>query len=164
MFDNGLSLGLAAGYMDAYYTYLNPCLFYVNCVASQGSQYVRGLAASPTAANPRRRTEAKATFSPTYDFRVPNGGMVRLQADYTYVAHLFNDGPNTIQLERDATNTQRGHSLHRTGERYEFIVGATNITDDRYITVGQTNYAAGEVVASYNPPRMWYFTIRAKMP
>jgi hypothetical protein len=29
---------------------------------------------------------------------------------------------------------------------------------------GSTNYAAGEVVGSYNPPRMWYFTINAKMP
>ncbi len=165
VFDNGLSLGLAAGYMDAYYTYLNPCLLYVNCVASQGSQYVPGVGGFTYSSELPKTPKTKATFSPTYDFRVPNGGMVRLQADYTYVAHLFNDGPNTIQLERDATNTvNAGIHYIVPSERYEFIVGATNITDDRYITVGSTNYAAGEVVASYNPPRMWYFTIRAKMP
>jgi iron complex outermembrane receptor protein len=42
-------------------------------------------------------------------------------------------------------------------------VGGTNLTDDRYLTVGSVNYAAGEVVGSYNAPRMWYATLRMKM-
>jgi iron complex outermembrane receptor protein len=43
---------------------------------------------------------------------------------------------------------------------YEFVVGGTNLTDDRYITVGSVNYAAGEIASTYNPPREWYATIR----
>jgi iron complex outermembrane receptor protein len=81
------------------------------------------------------------------------------------VTHLFNDGPNTVLLERNLTHTINA-SIHYTppSAKYEFILGGTNLSDDRYIIVGSTNYAAGEVVASYNPPRMWYFTINAKMP
>ena len=46
----------------------------------------------------------------------------------------------------------------------KFVAGGTNLTDDRYLTVGSVNYTAGETVGSYNPPRMWYVTVRAKMP
>ncbi len=59
---------------------------------------------------------------------------MRFMADYTYVAHLFNDGPNTVLLERDSTHTVNA-SIHYIppSERYEFIVGGTNLTDDRYL-------------------------------
>jgi iron complex outermembrane recepter protein len=42
-------------------------------------------------------------------------------------------------------------------------VGATNLTDDRYLTVGSVNYTAGEVVGTYNAPREWYATVRVKL-
>jgi iron complex outermembrane receptor protein len=107
----------------------------------------------------------KGTLSPVYDLHLPGGGTMRFMADYTYVTHLFNDAPNTVLLERDSTHTVNAsiHYLPPSG-KYEFIVGGSNLTDDRYLTTGSTNYAAGEVVGSYNQPRMWYFTINAKMP
>jgi iron complex outermembrane recepter protein len=170
VFDNGLSLNLAAGYLDAYYTYLNPCLLYFanaagQCVPSAGTQYVPGVGGFSYSSELPKTPKEKVTVSPTYDFRLPNGGTLRGQADYTYVAHLFNDSLNTVLLERNSTNTVNAAILYIVPSgRYQFIAGATNLTDDRYITTGSTNYAAGEVVASYNPPRMWYFTITAKMP
>jgi iron complex outermembrane receptor protein len=77
---------------------------------------------------------------------------------------MFNDGPNTTLLERPQTNMVNA-GIHYIPEnsKYEFIVGATNLTDDRYITVGSVNYAAGEVVGTYNPPREWYATVRVKL-
>ena len=42
-------------------------------------------------------------------------------------------------------------------------MGGTNLTDDRYLTVGSVNYTAGEVVGSYNAPTQWYVTLRLKM-
>ncbi len=48
-------------------------------------------------------------------------------------------------------------------QHFELIVGGTNLTDDRYLTVGSVNYTAGEVVGSYNAPTMWYATLRFKM-
>jgi iron complex outermembrane receptor protein len=170
VFDNGLALNFSAGYLDAYYTYLNPCLLYFTnaagqCVASAGAQYVPGFGGFSYGSELPKTPKTKFTFSPTYDFHVAGDGTVRVQADYTYVAHMFNDGPNTVLLERSATHTVNA-AIHYIppSKHFEFILGGTNLTDDRYITVGSVNYAAGEVVASYNPPRMWYFTVNAKMP
>jgi hypothetical protein len=58
-----------------------------------------------------------------------NYGTVRLQADYTITAHMFNDGPNTTLLERPQTNMVNA-GIHYIPEnsKYEFIAGATNLT------------------------------------
>jgi iron complex outermembrane recepter protein len=171
VFDNGFGLNFTAGYMDAYYTYLNPCLLYFevpagsgNCVAANGAQYVPGFGGFSYHSELPKTPKTKFSVSPTFDIKLANNATVRLEADYTYVAHMFNDGPNTVLLERDSTNTVNA-AIHYIppSSHFEFIVGGTNLSDDRYLTVGSTNYAAGEVVGSYNPPRMWYVTIRAKM-
>ncbi|MGO9989598.1 MAG: TonB-dependent receptor [Steroidobacteraceae bacterium] len=170
VFNNGLSLLLAAAYLDDYYTYLNPCLLYfanaaMQCVPSAGSQYVPGVGGFSYESQLPKTPRNKVSFSPTYDFHVPNGGMVRLQSDYTYVSRLYNDSLNTVELERQSTNTVNA-AVHYTApsKRYEFIAGGTNLGNNRYVTTGSVNYTAGEVVAAYNPPRMWYFTVNAKMP
>jgi iron complex outermembrane receptor protein len=171
VFDNGLSLNFTAGYLDAYYTYLNPCLLYFAsattgvCSAASGAQYVPGFGGFHYGSELPKTPKTKFSLSPTYDFHVANDGTVRIAADYTYVAHMFNDAPNTVLLERGATHTVNA-SLHYIppSKRFEFILGGTNLTDDRYLTVGSVNYTAGEVVGTYDPPRMWYFTINAKMP
>jgi len=170
VFDNGLSLNFAAGYLDAYYTFLNPCLLYFTnaagqCVPSAGAQYVPGFGGFSYSSELPKTPKTKFTFSPTYDLHLGGGGTVRFQADYTYVAHMFNDGPNTVLLERDSTNTVNAGVHYITpSAKYEFILGGTNLTNDRYIMTGSTNYAAGEVVASYSPPSQWYFTVIARMP
>jgi iron complex outermembrane receptor protein len=170
VFDNGFGLNFEAGYMDAYYTYLNPCLLYFTnaagqCVPSAGAQYVPGFGGFSYHSELPKTPKTKFSISPTQDFKLPNSGTIRLEADYTYVAHMFNDGPNTVLMERDATHTVNA-AVHYIppNSHFEFIVGGTNLTDDRYLTVGSTNYTAGEVVGSYNPPRMWYVTVRAKLP
>ena len=165
VFDNGFGLNFEAGYMDAYYTFLNPCLVYVNCDPTQGAQYVAGFGGFSYHSELPKTPKTKFSVSPTYDFHLANSGVIRLEADYTYVAHMFNDGPNTVLMERGSTNTVNA-AIHYIppSSHFEFIVGGTNLTDDRYLTVGSTNYTAGEVVGSYNPPRMWYVTIRAKLP
>jgi iron complex outermembrane receptor protein len=165
VFANGFALNFTAGYMDAYYTFLNPCLVYVNCDPAQGAQYVPGFGGFSSHSELPKTPKTKFSVSPTYDFHLGNNATVRLEADYTYVAHMFNDGPNTVLMERDSTNTVNA-AIHYIppSQHFEFIAGGTNLTDDRYLTVGSTNYTAGEVVGSYNPPRMWYFTIRAHLP
>ncbi len=165
VFDNGFSLNFSAGYLDAYYTYLNPCLIYNNCVAAQGNQYIAGFGGFSYSSELPKTPKYKATLSPTYDIHLANEGMVRIGADYTITAHMFNDAPNTVLLERPATHVlNAGIHYMPPGDRYEFVLGGTNLTDDRYLTVGSVNYTAGQVVGSYNAPRMWYFTVKAKMP
>jgi iron complex outermembrane receptor protein len=47
-------------------------------------------------------------------------------------------------------------------DRYEVALGATNITDDRYLTVGSVNGGQGEIVGTYSRPREWYLQFRTK--
>jgi outer membrane receptor protein involved in Fe transport len=42
-------------------------------------------------------------------------------------------------------------------------VGGTNITDKRYITTGQPQFAGGVVFGTYNAPREWYATLAVKL-
>jgi iron complex outermembrane recepter protein len=165
----GFALNVSAGYLDAYYTYLNPCLVYNagangQCTAADGAQITQGGGQFTLDSSLPKTPKYKVAVSPTWDIPTANNGVVRLQLDYTLTASMFNDGPNTKLLERPQTNMVNA-GIHYTPEsgKYEFIVGATNLTDDRYITVGSVNYAAGEVVGTYNAPREWYATIRVKM-
>jgi iron complex outermembrane receptor protein len=164
----GFMLNLSAGYLDAYYTSLNPCLVYnaVNniCSAANGPQITQGGGQFTLNSELPKTPKYKVAISPTWDIRMPNNGTVRLQADYTITAHMFNDGPNTTLLERPQTkNLNAGIHYIPENSKYEFVVGATNLTDDRYLTVGSTNYAAGEVVGTYGRPREWYATLRVKL-
>jgi iron complex outermembrane recepter protein len=165
----GFMLNLSAGYLDAYYTSLNPCLVYnadANgvCSAANGPQITQGGGQFTLNSSLPKTPKYKVAISPTWDIKLPNNASIRLQADYTITAHMFNDGPNTTLLERPQTNMVNA-GIHYIPEnsKYEFIVGGTNLTDDRFITVGSVNYAAGEVVGTYSPPREWYATVRVKL-
>jgi iron complex outermembrane receptor protein len=164
IFDNGFGLAVNAGYMDAYYTSLNPCLVYVNCDPAQGAQFNPVTGGFSADSKLPKTPEYKVAISPSYDARLPNGSTLRLLADYAITASMFNDGPNTPLLRRPSTHMLNAsiHWLPPGAEKYELIVGGTNLTNERYLTVGSVNYAAGEVVGSYNQPHAWYATLRAK--
>ncbi len=164
----GFALNLAAGWMDAYYTSLNPCLVYnaVNglCDPANGLQTTQGGGGFTLSSDLPKTPEYKFSISPVWDIHLVNDNTLRLQADYVITAHMYNDGPNTALLYRPATHVVDA-SVHYLppSQHFELIVGGTNLTDDRYITVGSVNYTAGEVVGSYNAPTMWYATLRFKM-
>ena len=165
----GFMLDVAAGYLDAYYTFLNPCLVYnpdVNgvCDAAGGPQITQGGGQFTLNSELPKTPKYKVAISPIWDISLANNGTIRLQADYTITAHMFNDGPNTTLLERPQTNMLNvGVHYIPQNTKYEFIVGATNLTDDRFLTVGSVNYTAGEVVGTYSAPREWYATVRVKL-
>ncbi len=165
----GFMLDVAAGYLDAYYTSLNPCLVYnpdVNgvCDAAGGPQITQGGGQFTLNSELPKTPKYKVAISPIWDISLANNGTIRLQADYTITAHMFNDGPNTTLLERPQTNILNvGVHYIPQNTKYEFIVGATNLTDDRFLTVGSVNYTAGEVVGTYSAPREWYATVRVKL-
>ncbi|MGH8261979.1 MAG: TonB-dependent receptor, partial [Steroidobacteraceae bacterium] len=105
----------------------------------------------------------KYTVSPQYEFGLSNSGKIRFGVDYTRTADMFNDAPNLALLHRPSTDNLSA-AIHylSPSEKYELTVGGTNLTDDRYLTVGSVNGAEGETVGTYNAPREWYATIRMK--
>jgi iron complex outermembrane receptor protein len=142
----GFSLSLAGGYLDAKYTKIAP------------------EAHIPITNKLPKTPKYKVTVGPNYDFMLPNGAGMRLSADYTKTAELFNDSLNTPELRRPSTNAL-GASVHyrAPSDTYEIVLGGTNLTNDRWLQSGSINLAAGEKVGTYNPPRQWYLSGRVKV-
>jgi iron complex outermembrane receptor protein len=142
----GFALELAGAYIDAEYDFINPDTLI------------------PADADLPKTPEYKFTVSPSYNFTLPNGAGMRLAVDYTRVAEMFNDSLNTPELRRPAT-TALAAQIHyiAPNENYEFILGGTNLTNDRWLTTGSINLAAGEKVGTYNRPIEWYLTARVNV-
>ncbi|HTV52259.1 MAG TPA: TonB-dependent receptor [Steroidobacteraceae bacterium] len=103
----------------------------------------------------------KFTFDPTYNFVLPNSATIRFIPMFTYTSMMYNDALNTPQLRRPATRDLAA-SLHyvSANEGYDFAIGGTNLTDQRYYTAGAVNYGAGVGQGYINPPREWYASFR----
>jgi iron complex outermembrane receptor protein len=136
-----------AGYIDAKYTDLDPS---VGTAVTLGSK----LPKTP---------KWKISLSPEFHYDLAAGGSVHLGAVYTHVSSEFNDSLNTELLRRPTLDMLDLNLRYESpGDKYSVIVGGSNVTNKRYITSGQANYAAGFVFGSYSPPAQWYVTLRAK--
>lgn len=166
----GLQLNASADYIDAYYTYVNPNANipqYANAdgstVCPAGPPICSQTWVGVTALDAKLPKTPKYKFSiyPQYDLALRNTAILRFLAQFTYSAEMFNDSLNTPQLRRPATRNLDA-SIHYVSPNtmYDFAFGGTNLTNDRYVTAGSPNYGAGEVGGYYNPPRMWYASLR----
>jgi iron complex outermembrane receptor protein len=147
--DVGFSVNVSAGYIDAKYDSVRAS------AASQGITTSNKIPKTP---------KYKYNISPAYDVGLPNSGKLRFGIDYTRTADMFNDAPNNPLLHRPATdNLNAAVHYYSPDEKYQLTLGGTNLTDDRYITVGSVNGAEGETVGTYNRPREWYLTLRVNL-
>lgn len=147
VFVGGLGFTFAGGYIDAEYDDINPLVIGIT-----------------TASAIPKTPEYKINVGPTYDFNLANGGAVRLAVDYTHTAEMFNDSLNTPDLRRPAVDNWNAAIRYVSPEgRYEFAVGGTNLSDERYLVTGSINEAAGEHVGTYSRPREWYATVRVNV-
>lgn len=143
---NHFSLSGSLGYMDAYYTQISPF-----AVATTGPVLPK---------TPRW----KAALSPDVHTKLPSGATLRAGVDYTFTSQMFNDVQNTPLLARPNVNMVDASASYVTASgKATFTVGGTNITDKRYITTGQPQFAGGVVFGTYNAPREWYATFGLKL-
>ncbi len=174
----GWSLNFAGSYIDAYYTSVNPSANIPQEILPDGTNICPSTAVNPSmgnapvcdivAGNPLdaklpKTPKYKMALFPEYTYVLGNQASLRLIADFTYTAEMFNDSLNTPQLRRPATR-MLDSSIHyiSADELYDVALGATNLTDDRFITTGSPNIGAGEVGGTYNEPREWYLQLTAK--
>jgi iron complex outermembrane receptor protein len=169
----GLQLNLTGAYIDAYYTKVNPNANFPQYALPDGTTVcpagppicgVQWAGVTALDAKLPKTPKWKGTFDPEYTIRLPNEAAVHFIPSFTYTTEMFNDSLNTPQLRRPATRSLDA-SLHYVSadELYDVALGGTNLTNDRYPTAGSPNYGAGEVGAYFNPPRMWYLSIRFKL-
>ena len=175
----GLQLNVSGDYIDAYYTYVNPDANIPQSLLPDGANVcpATAIVGSPPhpicAVNPPGLTQLdaqlpktpkyKGTIWPTYDLLLANASTLRFVGSFTYTAMMWNDALNTPELRRPATRDLEA-ALHyiSPGGKYDLAFGGTNLTDDRYCTAGSPNAGAGEVGCYFNPPRMWYVSLRAQ--
>ena len=171
--DTGLELNGSASFLDAYYTYVNPAANLPEYALPDGTTVCPGgqaagcsisLGGSPLQAKLPKTPRWKFTFDPVYTYTMPSGAQLRFIPVFSYITSMFNDSLNTPQMWRPVTRNLDAslHYVSPSGE-YDIAFGGTNLTNDRYITSGQPNYAAGFIDAYYNPPREWYLTLRLRM-
>ncbi len=185
----GLQLNGSVSYIDAYYTSVAPSANIPEYALPNGTtvcpatvintsginEPACGLYDGPgntnglpvvlqTSAHIPKTPKWKLAFDPTYDFALPNEATIRFIPMFTYTSELWNDSLNTPQLRRPATR-ELDASIHYISAdgTYDFAVGGTNLTDDRYFTAGAVNYGAGEVQGYINAPREWYATVRVTL-
>jgi len=175
----GLQVNLSGDYIDAYYTYVNPNANIPQSINPDGSNVcpATALVGSPPhpvcAINPPGVTQLdaklpktpkyKGSIWPSYDLMFRDASRLRLLAAFTYTSEIWNDALNTPQLRRPASRLLDAsiHYISSSGQ-YDLAFGGTNLTNDRFCTAGSPNAAAGQVGCYYNPPRMWYVSLRAE--
>jgi iron complex outermembrane receptor protein len=155
---HGFALSGTAGYIDAQYTSLEPGLNGTNACVQPYSPCITLGSKLP------KTPKWKISLSPTYTYYFPSEAALRLAVDYTHTASMFNDSFNTSVLRRpDVDNVNLALTYIAPSDRYELTVGGTNITDQRYLTTGNEDYASGLIYGTYNPPAEWYLTLRARL-
>jgi outer membrane receptor protein involved in Fe transport len=176
----GLQINLSGDYIDAYYTYVNAYANIPQSLNPDGSNNCNatGLVQQPPPPHPAcafpglpqldaklpKTPKYKGTIWPSYDYILPSQATIRLLAAFTYTAEMYNDALNTPELRRPASRNLDA-SIHyvSSGGKYDLAFGGTNLTNDRYCTAGSPNAGAGEVGCYYNPPLMWYVSLRAEL-
>ncbi len=143
----GLSLNFAGGYMDAYYTKDRTRSADPDQQQAAEDAGVEGDGRG-RAISSRCRTTARCAST----------------ADYTKTAELFNDSLNTPELRRPSTSMLNAAITYLApGDNFEIALGGTNLTNDRWLTTGSINLAAGEKVRTYNRPLEWYLSARVNV-
>lgn len=151
-----LTVNAAVGYTDAYYTALNPAV----AAASGPSEYQAGaVVGGPLPKTPKW----KVNVGPRLELPIGNGGALVVQGDYTYTSAMANNVERTYALIRGSTSMVNASIAYTDpSDHYTVTVGASNLTNTRYIASGTAIIASGVISGTYNRPREWYARLAAR--
>jgi iron complex outermembrane receptor protein len=139
---------------------LNGSVGYMNARYTEISQFALATTGPVLPKTPRW----KAALSPEVHAKIANQGTLRLGVDYTFTSEMFNDVQNTPLLSRPSVNMlDTSASYTSPSGKATFTVGGANLTNKRYITTGQPQFAGGVVFGTYNAPREWYATFGVRL-
>jgi len=149
----GFSLQTAVGFMHAYYTYIAP----VTDIATIQPVLPAG---TPLPKTPKW----KASLGPRYEIPLAGGAALRFIGNWTHTSPITNDITATPLLSRRTTDMADLSATYLTpSDKYEVVLGGTNVTNQRYVVTGQDQEAGGQVQATFNEPREWFLKLRIKL-
>ena len=163
---DGLTISGSVGYLDAHFTYIcgengNAADFcggnsaYVAPSALQAGIY----AGAPLPKAPHW----KINISPRYEASLGDKGSMVFLVDFTHTSSMRNDTEGTFLLDRVATNMLNASVTYKApSKQWDFTIGGTNLTNQRYLITGQAQIAGGEIYGTYNRPAEWYARLGVK--
>jgi iron complex outermembrane receptor protein len=108
--------------------------------------------------------EYKVYFGPQYVTSLNSGAGLQFNVDWTHTDDVQNDLGNTALLTREANDMINASVTYRSqDDKWEFVVGGTNLADERFVVSGQNQGGAIVVQQNYNRPREWFATLRVNM-
>lgn len=101
------------------------------------------------------------TFNMGLQYTVPLGANeLAFRVDYSYTDDIFNDSQNSPFLFQKAYSTWNASAWFSIGESTDLVAFVKNLTDERFIESGDSNFGLGFHEANFNRPREYGLTIR----
>lgn len=144
---DGFLINASVGYTDAYYTSV--------LAGAQVAPNPFQAGVIPGADLPKT-PKWKFNVSPRYEVGLGGDSRLVVLADYTHSSALWNDTERAYLLQRAPTDIVNGSITYKSGGSWDVTVGATNLTDERYLVTGQAQIAGGQFYGTYSRPREWY--------
>jgi iron complex outermembrane receptor protein len=142
----GFELSLSGGYLDAHYRRIlqSPAIIVTP------EQRITTATRLPNA------PKWVGMLAADYDIPVSGGGSFALHADWKYTADVYNDAQNSVFLFQPAVRVGNASLEYRAAtDQWSVRLFVDNLTDERYIVSGDSNYGIGFHEANYNRPREW---------
>ena len=90
-------------------------------------------------------------------------GMLVPRLDWSYRSSFYSDALNSPQIRQESYYLLDANVTWRDEEdRYNLVLGATNLTDEKYMVTGYHQPNFGNFEALYARDREWYVTLRYK--
>ena len=140
-----LRLDLGYGYLDADYDEINP-ISGLSLTIDESAKLVNA---------------PKHSFNASLEYTIPlQANELAMRLDYAYADDLFNDSQNSPFLFQSAYDTLNASLRYSMGESLDIVAFVENLTDERYIESGDSNFGLGFHEANYNRPREYGVTVR----
>ena len=104
---------------------------------------------------------ASAAFSK--ELELGARGMLVPRVDWSYRSAFYSNALNSPQIRQKGYHVLDANLMWRDGEdRYNVVLGVTNLTDETYMVTGYVQPNFGNYEALYARDREWYLTLRYK--
>lgn len=146
----GLEFNANVGYLDAGYTDIraNPAL------VSTPEQVIDTNTRLPNA------PEWQGTISGSYTHELNSGAEIDIRSDLRFSSFVANDAQNSRFLNQPAYQVWGASAGFRSSDgSWNARVFVENITNERYIVSGDSNFGIGFHEANFNRPREWGVTL-----